>query len=290
VDNPRAEKVAVVEEVRQRFDDASAAILTEYRGLKVKDLAGLRRSVRASGGDYKIYKNTLVRLAAQGSGLTDLQQLLVGPTGIVFVDGDAASVARVLRDFSRTNPLLVIKGGVLGDRVMDARETTALADLPSREVLLARLAGALAAPMQQLAGLLQALPRNLAYGLAALRDQRAEGGVVDGAVAQAGEEASTGAAAPSAAAESAPPGEPAGPPEAAAPGEAAPTETAGSLPAGAADEAPSDASTESGVGAQKASASASASDHESDTAVGAQEASASASDSDSDSATPAPES
>ncbi len=116
MDNPRAEKVAVVEEVRQRFDDASAAILTEYRGLKVKDLAGLRRSVRASGGDYKIYKNTLVRLAAQGSGLADLQQLLVGPTGIVFVDGDAASVARVLRDFSRTNPLLVIKGGVLGDQ------------------------------------------------------------------------------------------------------------------------------------------------------------------------------
>jgi large subunit ribosomal protein L10 len=279
VDNPRAEKVAVVEEVRQRFDDASAAILTEYRGLKVKDLAGLRRSVRASGGDYKIYKNTLVRLAALGSGLTDLQPLLVGPTGIVFVDGDAASVARVLRDFSRTNPLLVIKGGVLGDRVMDARETTALADLPSREVLLARLAGALAAPMQQLAGLLQALPRNLAYGLAALRDQRAEGGVVDVAAAQAGQEDSTEAAAP---------GQPAGPPEAAPPSEAAPTEAAGPLQAGAADEAPADASTESAVGAQEASASAS----DPDSAVGAQEASASASgsDSDSDSATPAPES
>ena len=282
MDNPRAEKVAVVEEVRQRFDDASAAILTEYRGLKVKDLAGLRRSVRASGGDYKIYKNTLVRLAAQGSGLTDLQQLLVGPTGIVFVDGDAASVARVLRDFSRINPLLVIKGGVLGDRVMDARETTALADLPSREVLLARLAGALAAPMQQLAGLLQALPRNLAYGLAALRDQRAEGGVVDVAVAQDGEDASPEAAAPGEAAppeaaapgeaalpEAAAPGEAALPeaaapgeaalPEAAAPGEAAPTEaTLGSLQAGGADEAPAGATTESAAGAQEASASDSA--------------------------------
>ena len=176
MDNPRPEKVAVVDEVRQHFDDASAAILTEYRGLKVKDLAGLRRSLRASGGEYKIYKNTLVRLAARGSGLVDLEEMLVGPTAIAFVEGDAAAVARVLRDFARTNPLLVIKGGVLGDKVMDARETTALADLPPREVLLARFAGALAAPMQQLAGLLQALPRNLAYGLAALRDQRAESG------------------------------------------------------------------------------------------------------------------
>src|SRR3984957_13622212 len=174
MDNPRAEKVAVVNEVRQRFDDADAAILTEYRGLKVKDLAGLRRSLRSSGGDYKIYKNTLVRLAAQGSGLAELEEMLIGPTAIAFVDGDAAAVAKVLRDYARTNPLLVIKGGVLGDKVIGAAETTALADLPSREVLLARVAGALAAPLQQLAGLLQALPRNLAYGLAALRDLRAE--------------------------------------------------------------------------------------------------------------------
>src|SRR3984957_19853833 len=174
MDNPRAEKVAVVNEVRQRFDDADAAILTEYRGLKVKDLAGLRRSLRSSGGDYKIYKNTLVRLAAQGSGLAELEEMLIGPTAIAFVDGDAAAVAKVLRDYARTNPLLVIKGGVLGDKVIGAAETSALADLPSRDVLLARFAGALAAPLQQLAGLLQPLPRTLAYGRAALRDLRAE--------------------------------------------------------------------------------------------------------------------
>jgi large subunit ribosomal protein L10 len=175
MDNPRPAKVAVVDEVRQHFDDADAAILTEYRGLKVKDLAGLRRSLRSNGGEYKIYKNTLVRLAARGSGLADLEEMLVGPTGITFVDGDAAAVAKVLRDYARTTPLLVIKGGVLGDKVIGASETAALADLPSREVLLARFAGALAAPMQQLAGLMQALPRNLAYGLAALRDQLAAG-------------------------------------------------------------------------------------------------------------------
>jgi large subunit ribosomal protein L10 len=174
VDNPRAEKVAVVDEVRRQFVDAQATIFTEYRGLKVKDLAGLRRTLRASGGEYKIYKNTLVRLAAKDTGLEGVDDLLVGPTGIAFVSGDAAAVAKVLRDFARTNPLLVIKGGLLGDKVIDQKETTALAELPPREVLLAQIAGALAAPMQQFAGLLQALPRNLAYGLAALRDQRAE--------------------------------------------------------------------------------------------------------------------
>jgi large subunit ribosomal protein L10 len=175
MDNPRPAHVAVVDEVRQRFDDADAAILTEYRGLKVKDLAVLRRSLRPNGGEYKIYKNTLVRLAARESGLADLVPLLVGPTAIAFVDGDAAAVAKALRDYARTNPLLVLKCGVLGGKILTAQETAALAELPSREVLLARFAGLLAAPMQQLAGLLQALPRNFAFGLAALRDQKAEG-------------------------------------------------------------------------------------------------------------------
>ncbi len=175
MENPRPEKVAVVDEVREHFGSADAVILTEYRGLKVKDLAGLRRTLRTSGGEYKIYKNTLVGLAAREVGLEDLVSMLHGPTGVTFVKGDAAAVAKALRDYSRTNPLLVIKGGVLGDKVIDARETTALAELPSREVLLAQLAGAMAAPMQQMAGLLQALPRNLAYGLAALRDKLESG-------------------------------------------------------------------------------------------------------------------
>lgn len=204
MDNPRAEKVAVVDEVRKHFEDSDAAILTEYRGLKVKDLAGLRRTLRTNGGEYKIFKNTLVRLAAKQSGLEELESLLEGPTGITFVSGDAAAVAKSLREYSRTNPLLVIKGGVLGDKVIGARETAALADLPSREVLLARLAGAMAAPMQQLAGLMQALPRNLAYGLAALRDKKAaEGGETAAAAPAAATEAETPApAAEAAAAES----------------------------------------------------------------------------------------
>ncbi len=172
MDNPRAEKVAVVDEVRQRLTEADASILTEYRGLKVKDLAQLRRNLTPTGAEYKIYKNTLVRFAAQDLGLEALHGMIEGPTAIAFVKGDAAAAARTLRDFSRTNPTLVVKGGVLGQKVLDARETAALAELPSREVLLARFAGGLAAPLQQLAGLLAALPRNLAYGLKALVDQR----------------------------------------------------------------------------------------------------------------------
>ena len=171
MDNPRPAKVAVVSEVRERLDSSSGAILTEYRGLKVGEMARLRRTLREAGGEYKVYKNTLVRFAVRELGLEEIEQLLTGPTAIAFVDGDPAAVAKALRDFSRTNPALVVKGGLLGGSFLDAQRAAALADLPSREVILARLAGALAAPMQQMAGLLQALPRNLAYGLKALIDQ-----------------------------------------------------------------------------------------------------------------------
>ena len=195
MDNPRPDKVAVVEEVREHFDASSAAILTEYRGLKVKELADLRRALRASGGEYKIYKNTLVTLAAREAGLADLEPMLKGPTAVAFVKGDAAGVAKALRDYARTNPLLVITGGVLGDKIIGAQETTALAELPSREVLLAQFAGALAAPLRQMAGLLQALPRNMAYGLAALRDKReSEGPGAAAAPAAASDEAPAAAA------------------------------------------------------------------------------------------------
>ena len=176
MENPRPEKVAVVDEVRERLTSASATILTEYRGLTVKDIATLRRALRDAGGEYKIYKNTLVRFAVQELGLTDLEELLTGPTAIAFVDTDAAAVAKALRDFGRTNPNLVIKGGLLGEKLLTPADATALAELPSREVLLARIAGGLAAPLQQFAGLLQALPRNMAYGLKALVDQKIAAG------------------------------------------------------------------------------------------------------------------
>jgi large subunit ribosomal protein L10 len=171
MENPRPEKVAVVTEVRERFEAADAALLTEYRGLNVKALAELRRQLRPTGGEYKVYKNTLVRFAAHDLGADELATLLTGPTAITFVKGDAAAAAKTLRDYARTNQNLVVKGGLLGGKVLTAGDVQALADLPSRDVLLAQLAGAFQAPLAKLAGLLQALPRNFAYGLKALIDQ-----------------------------------------------------------------------------------------------------------------------
>jgi large subunit ribosomal protein L10 len=185
MENPRPEKVAVVDEVRERFDSASAALLTEYRGLDVSALQALRRALRDAGGDYKVYKNTLVRFAVREAGL-EIEDLLSGPTAIAFVvdrpdgsAGDAVLVAKALRDFARTNPALVVKGGVMDDRALSAEDARALADVEPREVLLARLAGGFAAPMQQFAGLLQALPRNFAYGLSALIDKGGAAGAAD---------------------------------------------------------------------------------------------------------------
>lgn len=169
---PRPEKVAVVTEVRERLQSSNGALLTEYRGLKVSDLAALRRSVGDAGGEYRIFKNTLVRRAANELNLTELEPLLVGPTAVAFVDGDAVAVAKVLRDFARTNPNLTIKGGLLGTTVLSAADAGALADVAPREVILAQLAGALAAPLVKMAGLLQAIPRNFAYGLSALVEKR----------------------------------------------------------------------------------------------------------------------
>ena len=232
MDNPRADKVAVVDEVRGRLAASDGAVLTEYRGLTVTELADLRRELAAAGGDYKVYKNTLVRLAIADSPQEAVRDLLVGPTAIAFVQGDVSAVAKALRDFSRGNPNLVIKGGIVGDGLLSASEMTVLADLPSRQTLLAQFAGALSAPMQQLAGLIEALPRNLAYGLSALLDQkRAEGGGETEVAAEAPAEASAEA-----------------PPEAAAeaPAEAAPADPSAeasepaSTEATAADEAPAE--------------------------------------------------
>lgn len=174
---PKPEKVAVVEEVRQRLDGAAASVITEYRGLSVKELAELRQSLSQAGCDFKVFKNTLVRRAVADSPHQPLEELLSGPTAIAFVHQDVSAVAKALRDFSRSYPSLVTKGGLLDGTVLNSGDLAALADLPSRDVLLAQMAGALAAPLRQLAGLMEALPRNLAYGLSALVDQ---GGGVPG--------------------------------------------------------------------------------------------------------------
>jgi large subunit ribosomal protein L10 len=169
-------KVAVVDEVRTRIGDASASIVSEYRGLTVAELAQLRTALAAVGGDYRIFKNTLVRRAIDGGEYQPLSEYLSGPSALTFVQGDVSAVAKALKDFARSNPLLVIKGGLADGSLLSSTDLSSLADLPPRDVLLARLAGALAAPMQQMAGLLQALPRSLAYGISALIEQREAGG------------------------------------------------------------------------------------------------------------------
>jgi large subunit ribosomal protein L10 len=173
---PRPEKVATVEEIKEKLEGAQAAVLTEYRGLKVSELADLRASLRAAEAEYKVYKNTLARRAAEEAGLSDLVSLLQGPTAITFVKGDAVTVAKALRDYAKGNANLVVKGGILGTRVIQPEDVMALADIQPREVLLARLAGGFQAPLVKAAGLFQAFTRNMAYGIKALIDQRVAGG------------------------------------------------------------------------------------------------------------------
>jgi large subunit ribosomal protein L10 len=169
-------KTAVIDEIKQRFGDADAAVLTEYRGLTVTDIANLRASLRPAATDYKVFKNTLARRAATDAGLGELVEALVGPIAIAFVrkdGGDAVTAAKALRDFARANPNLVLKGGVLGPRLLTIADVEALADVPPREQLLARLAGGFQAPLTKAAGLFQAFTRNFAYGLKAYAEQRA---------------------------------------------------------------------------------------------------------------------
>jgi len=170
---PRPDKVAIVEEIAAKLNESVAVFVSEYRGMKVSQMANLRAPLRAAGAEHKVYKNTLARLAAADAGYESLNEYLLGPTALTFVTGDSVAAAKALLDQSRANPLLVIKGGVLGDAPMTADDVKALASLPSREVLLAQLAGAFQAPLVKTAGLLQALPRNFAYGLSALIDQKA---------------------------------------------------------------------------------------------------------------------
>ncbi len=183
-------KTAVIDEIKQRFGDADAAVLTEYRGLTVTDIASLRASLRPAATDYKVFKNTLARRAATDAGLGELVEALVGPIAIAFVrkdGGDAVTAAKALRDFARANPNLVVKGGVLGPRLLTIADVEALADVPPREQLLARLAGGFQAPLTKAAGLFQAFTRNFAYGLKAYIDQRPDEGAAPEGVSEAPE-------------------------------------------------------------------------------------------------------
>jgi large subunit ribosomal protein L10 len=169
------EKTAAVAEIAERFQGSSAAVLTEYRGLSMAQLTQLRRSL-GDGTTYAVVKNTLTKLAASEAGFPVPDELLTGPTAIAFISGDPVEAARGLRDFSRTNPLLVIKGGVLDGKALSPDEVRRLADVEPREVLLARLAGAMQGSLAKAAGLFQAPLSQVARLAAALQEKKAEAG------------------------------------------------------------------------------------------------------------------
>lgn len=172
----KPEKVAAVAEITEAFRGASAALLTEYRGLTVTQITTLRRAL-GKDTTYQVVKNTLTKRAAVDAGLPAIDDaLFTGPTAIAFVGGDPVEAAKGMRDFARSNPPLVIKGGVVEGRFLTAAEITRLADLESRETLLGRLAGAMNASMSQAASLFQAPLSQVARLAAALQDkQQAEG-------------------------------------------------------------------------------------------------------------------
>ena len=169
----RADKATAVAELSERFQSSSGAVLTEYRGLSVAQLGELRQSL-GTNATFSVVKNTLTKIAANDAGVTaELTDLLSGPSAIAFVQGDVVEAAKGLRDFARANPLLVIKGGVLDGKALSPAEIVKLADLEPREVLLAKLAGAMKASLAGAAGTFAALPIQMAQLLGALEQKLA---------------------------------------------------------------------------------------------------------------------
>lgn len=193
----RPDKAAAVAELTEQFNTAAAAVLTEYRGLTVKDLQQLRRSL-GEDATYAVTKNTLTTIAARQAGIDGLDDSLTGPTAITFIHGDVATVAKGLRDFAKAHPHLVIKGGVMDGRVLDADAVKKLADLESREVLLAKLAGAMNGNLVKAVGLFAAPLSAAARVMDALKSQKLAGDDPATDAAPAAEATSTAAdAAPS---------------------------------------------------------------------------------------------
>jgi len=162
---PTQEKVEAVAELKSRLDGVKTVVLTEYRGLTVHQLADLRKQLRAVSAEYKVVKNRLARLAIQSSRLEGLGQHLTGPTGVVFSKEDPVAVAKALQAFAKANQALAIKAGYVEGQMLPPAELKALADLPSREQLRARLVGAIQGILSQLVGVLTAPQRDLVYVL-----------------------------------------------------------------------------------------------------------------------------
>ncbi|MDN0193699.1 50S ribosomal protein L10 [Streptomyces sp. S.PNR 29] len=171
----RPDKVDAVEEMRDKFRNSNAAVVTAYTGLTVAQLKQLRRSL-GENAQYRVVKNTLTKIAAKEAGITTLDEFFAGSSAVAFVTGDPVEAAKGLRDFAKDNPNLVIKGGVLDGKALSADEIKKLADLESREVLLSKLAGAMKGKQSQAASVFQALPSKLVRTVDALRAKQDEQG------------------------------------------------------------------------------------------------------------------
>lgn len=177
----RPDKVTAVEEITARFGESNAALLTEYRGLSVSDIAEVRGALREVDAEYRVLKNTLVRIAARDVGLEELTSLLTGPTAVAFCKGDAVAAAKALDDAVKRFPVLVVKGGVLKGKILDADQAKALASIESREVLLSKIAMLVNQPAQQTVNVLSALLRNLGSMLAQVVEKKESGELPGGA-------------------------------------------------------------------------------------------------------------
>jgi large subunit ribosomal protein L10 len=228
---PRPEKVQAVADIRARIERAQAVFIAEYAGLSVKEQQELRRGLRAAGGEFRVVKMTLARLAVEEMGRFGLDDLLAGPAGLAYAYDDPAATARSLRDFARDHARLLVKGALFGSEVLPPEQVAALADLEPRPVLLARVAGALQAPVARMAGLLAALPRGMATALSGLIDKKPAP-----AAAPEAAPAAEAAPVPEAAPEAVPAAEAAPVPEAAP--EAAPSPEAGAAEASAMETEP----------------------------------------------------
>ena len=163
---PNAAKAESIETLKERLDGVQTAVLTEYRGLTVRQISDLRKQLKGASAEYKVLKNRLAKLAVRGGALDGLAPHLKGPTGLAYTRQDPVAVAKALQTFVRANPQLTIKVGLVEGNVLAAEALRSLADLPSKEVLRSQLVGAVEGPMSQIVSLLQAPMRELAYVLA----------------------------------------------------------------------------------------------------------------------------
>jgi large subunit ribosomal protein L10 len=178
---PTQAKAEAIEELKGRLAGAQAAVLTEYRGLTVRQLSELRKQLKVAAAEYRVVKNRLARIAMEGSPLAPLQKHLTGPIGLVIVRKDPVAVAKALTAFARTNPALSVKMGVIDGQLLEPKELRAVADMPSREALRGQIVGAVQGPLAQLVGLLNAPHRELVYILAERGKAAPTNGAGDGA-------------------------------------------------------------------------------------------------------------